>query len=77
MKSYLFYEGELVREYDHDSPRMDERLHSNFRLGIYNRGYLFNKTFPNKERSWYRPNYTPLFPDEVPKQYRLMVLLYD
>lgn len=75
MKSYLFCDGELVREYDTDCPKMDEWLHSNFRLGIYNRGYLFTRQFSDKDRQWYRPDYTPVLPQDVPKEYKMLVLL--
>ena len=75
LKSYLFANGELVKEYNHYAPRMNEWLHGVFRLEIYNKGYIYTKTFEDKHMTWYRCDYTPVRLEDVPKEYRTMVLL--
>jgi hypothetical protein len=75
MKSYLFCGGELVREYAQIFPDMSEWLHGNFRLEIYNKGYVYTRKYHDRQRTWYRCDYTPVLLEDVPKEYRLLLLL--
>lgn len=77
MKAKLFYGKQLVEEFgpDQPSPSMSQYLHTNWGLEIYNGGFLFASKDGGKTFGWFRPDYTPILLEDVPKEYILLELI--
>lgn len=76
MKSLLFYGGQLVQEFpDTCCPNLSQYLHTNWGLEVYNGGYIYASKDHGKTWEWFRCDLTPVFHEDVPKEYILLELL--
>lgn len=71
----LYYANRLVHEFEDRYPKLAQYLHTNWGLEIYNGGYLHvYDSFG--DGLWYRPDYTRVLPQDVPKELIVLELLY-
>lgn len=73
-KSRLYYGNQLVQEYDYPI-RMDQYLHTNWGLEIYNGGYISTYDPSTNSYGWFRCDYTPVLPEDVPKELIVLELI--
>lgn len=72
MKSFLFYAGQLVQEWDAGEYRnLSQYTHSTWGSEIYNGGYLWHGSL----QEWYRCDLTPVLLEDVPKELLMLKLL--
>lgn len=75
MKTLLLYEGEVVQEFEPGPISLQQYLHSNWGLKIYNEGYVYAPSNTYRGSPWYRCDLTPVLLEDVPKELRVLVLL--
>lgn len=74
-KTLLFYEGEVVQEFEPGLISLRQYTLSNWGLRIYNEGYVYWPSNPYRGSLWYRCDLTPVLLQDVPKEYRVLALL--
>ena len=74
-KTLLLCEGELVEEFAPGAFSMMQYLHTNWGLNTYNNGWVYRPSLPYNGSPWYRPDLTPRFISDVPKDIQLLALL--
>ena len=73
-KSRLYYGTQLVEESDRPIS-MDQYLHTNWGLEIYNGGYISTYLSATNRYEWFRCDYTPVLPEDVPKELIVLDLI--
>lgn len=73
--SRLYYANQLVQTFDHPFPKLDQYLHTNWGLEIYNGGYISTYVSALDSYEWFRSDYTPVLPQDVPKELIVLELL--
>lgn len=74
-KTLLFYEGEVVQEFEPGRISLQQYTLSNWGLRIYNEGYVYWPSNPYRGSPWYRCDLFPVLIEDVPKELRVFVLL--
>lgn len=74
MKSFLFYGGQLVQEFNTAQPDLSQYLHTQWGLEVYNNG-ITAICQNSKPVEWYRSDRTPILLEDVPKDLRILLLL--